>query len=200
LLDIFRGQLLGLTVAITLMNACTMFGWWGLNQWLPGYLSLPVSQGGLGLSEYAKSAFVVVMQVGMWFGYVSFGFIADAVGRRRAYVTYLLMAMVLLPLYGFVRHPSFLLALGPVLAFFGTGYFSGFGAISAEIYPTPIRASAQGFTYNIGRVASAIAPFVVGLIADRWGFGPAFLVMGAAFLFAALAWIWIPETKGRALA
>ena len=27
-----------ITVAITLMNACTMFAWWGFNLWLPGYL------------------------------------------------------------------------------------------------------------------------------------------------------------------
>ena len=32
------------------MNACTMFAWWGFNLWLPGYLALPVTQGGVGLS------------------------------------------------------------------------------------------------------------------------------------------------------
>ena len=39
--DVFRGDLLRLTVAVTLMNACTMFAWWGFNQWIPAYLSLP---------------------------------------------------------------------------------------------------------------------------------------------------------------
>ena len=38
-------------VALTLMNACTLFAWWGFNLWLPGYLALPVAQGGVGLQH-----------------------------------------------------------------------------------------------------------------------------------------------------
>jgi MFS family permease len=197
--DVFRGRLGALTLAVTVMNACTMFGWWGLNLWIPAYLSLPVAGGGIGLSAYAMSGLVIAMQVGMWFGYVTFGFISDVVGRKRAYIAYVLMAAVLLPLYGVVRIPIVLLILGPFVAFFGTGYFSGFGPLTAEIYPTAVRASAQGFTYNIGRVASAIAPFVVGSMAQARGFGFAFSVTGAAFLAAAVAWAWIPETKGKQL-
>jgi MFS family permease len=197
--DIFRGRLRALTIAVTIMNACTMFGWWGLNLWIPAYLSLPVTAGGIGLSAYAMSGLVIAMQVGMWFGYVTFGFISDALGRKRTYVMYVLVAAVLLPIYGLVRHPIVLLLLGPFVAFFGTGYFSGFGPLSAELYPTSIRATAQGFTYNIGRVASAVAPFAVGSMAQARGFGFAFIVTGAAFLAAAIAWIWIPETKGKPL-
>jgi MFS family permease len=197
--EIFRGQLGRRTMAVTVMNACTMFGWWGLNLWIPAYLSLPAGQGGIGLSAYAMSALVIAMQVGMWFGYVTFGFISDGIGRKRAYVVYVLVAAVLLPLYGIVRQPIVLLLLGPFVAFFGTGYFSGFGPLTAEIYPTSVRATAQGFTYNIGRVASAIAPFVVGSLAQAYGFGLAFAVTGAAFLAAGIAWIWIPETRGKLL-
>ncbi len=197
--DIFRGRLGRLTAAVTFMNACTMFGWWGLNLWIPAYLSLPIDQGGIGLSAYAMSGLVIAMQVGMWFGYVTFGFISDTVGRKRAYVVYVLAAAVLLPIYGLVRSPLVLLLLGPFVAFFGTGYFSGFGPLSAEIYPTAIRATAQGFTYNIGRVASAVAPFAVGSMAQARGFGLAFTLTGLAFLGAAIAWVWIPETKGKAL-
>jgi MFS family permease len=189
----------GLTVAVTLMNACTMFAWWGFNLWLPGYLSLPPADGGLGLSTTAMSGFVVAMQVGMWFGYVTFGYVSDAVGRRRAYVAYLLTAAVLMLVYVSVRVPLVLLLLGPFVAFFATGYFSGFGAVTAELYPTAIRATAQGLTYNIGRVASAVAPFAVGTLAQTHGFGAALSICSAAFLLAALFWLWIPETRGTAL-
>ncbi len=146
----FRGRTLRLTAAITFMNACALFAWWGLNSWVPAYLSLPPAQGGVGLATETMSWFVVAMQVGMWLGYVTFGYIGDAFGRKRVYVTYLLVAAVLLPLYGAVTRPAILLLLGPFVAFFGTGYFSGFGAVTAEIYPTAIRATAQGFTYNVG--------------------------------------------------
>lgn len=198
--DIFRGRLLPLTIAITLMNACTMFAWWGFNLWIPAYLSLGPESGGVGLSPYAMSGLVIAMQVGMWFGYVTFGFISDTVGRRRTYVVYLTAAAFLILAYASTRNPLILLLLGPFVAFFGTGYFSGFGAITAEIYPTRIRATAQGFTYNIGRIASAIAPFAVGSLAATHGFRLALSTTAAAFLLAAVTWLWIPETKGRDLA
>jgi dipeptide/tripeptide permease len=112
---------------------------------------------------------------------------------------YLLMASLLLPLYGILKTPTFLLLLGPFVAFFGTGFFSGFGAVTAEIYPTAIRASAQGFTYNVGRVASAAAPFTVGKVATTYGFSVAFAIAGAAYLLGAVTWVGIPETRGREL-
>ncbi len=198
--DIFRGGMLGLTFAVTLMNAFTMFAWWGFNQWLPTYLREPPAAGGIGLSPQVMSAFVVAMQVGMWFGYVTFGFISDAIGRKRSYVIYTLTAAALILVYISVRVPVALLLLGPFVAFFATGYFSGFGAVTAEIYSTAIRATAQGFTYNIGRVASAAAPFVVGTLAQTRGFSLALSLTSLAFVLAAVTWIWIPETKGRKLA
>ena len=197
--DMFRGSMLRTTVVVTFMNACALFGWWGLNGWIPAYLRLPRTEGGVGLDTRTMSWFVVAMQVGMWLGYVSFGYISDSIGRKRVYVAYLLAASVLLPLYGSLKWPIALLLLGPVVAFFGTGYFSGFGAVTAELYPTSIRASAQGFTYNIGRIASAAAPFTVGSLASSSGFGVAFLVTGAAFLLGAISWVGIPETGGREL-
>jgi MFS family permease len=199
LADVFRGRLGRLTIAVTLMNACTMFAWWGFNQWIPAYLSLPPADGGIGLSTQMMSAFILTMQVGMFFGYVTFGFISDRAGRKRAYVAYLLTAAVLMLAYTVTRHPPALLLLGPVVAFFATGYFTGFGAVTAEIYPTAIRATAQGFTYNVGRVGSAVAPWAVGRLAETHGFGAAFALSAVAFLCAAVMWFWIPETKGRPL-
>jgi MFS family permease len=189
-----------LTIAVTLMNAATMFAWWGFNQWIPAYLSLGAADGGIGLSTTAMSWFIIVMQVGMWFGYVTFGFVSDRVGRKPTYVVYLVAAAVLVFVYSLTTTPALLLLLGPFVAFFGTGYFSGFGAITAEIYPTSIRATAQGLTYNVGRIASAIAPFTVASISQTSGFGVAFMVTAAAFLVAAALWSFIPETRGRALA
>jgi hypothetical protein len=87
-----------------------------------------------------------------------------------------------------------------LVAFFGTGYFSGFGAVASEIFPTSIRATALGVTYNSGRLLSAVAPFVVGAMAQRRGFSQAFLLTSFAFMVAALFWLGIPETKGRKMA
>jgi MFS family permease len=188
-----------LAIFLTAMNAATMFAWWGLNLWVPSYLSLPTTQGGVGLSTETMSLFIIAMQVGMWLGYVTFGFISDSLGRRPTYVAYLLIASVLVWYYGFAREPWILLVLGPFVAFFGTGYFSGFGAVASELFPTSIRATALGVTYNSGRLLSAIAPFAVGTMAQNRGFGAAFTLTSVAFMIAAVLWLGIPETKGRKL-
>ena len=116
-----------------------------------GLLALGPERGGIGLSSSVMSLFVILMQTGMWLGYVSFGYIADAIGRKKTYVAFVLAASLLLPLYGFLKAPALLLVLGPLVAFFGTGYYSGFGAVIAELYPTSVRATAAGVCYKIGR-------------------------------------------------
>jgi len=196
---IFQSDLRPITVAITLMNACTLFAWWGFNLWIPAYLSLPHDQGGIGLSAHTMSATVIAMQAGMWLGYISFGFVSDLFGRKRCYILYLVLAALLMFLYARIQVSWLLMALGPLVAFFGTGYFTGFATVTAEIYETRVRATAQGFTYNLGRIASAVAPFAVGRMAQQHGFGAAFAIAGTAFVIAALCWVWIPETKGRPL-
>src|SRR4029450_2187593 len=108
-------------------------------------------------------------------------------------------AAVLLAVYVSIRVPMVLLVLGPFVAFAATGYFSGFGAVTGGVSPNAVRATAQGFPYNIGRLASAAAPYLVGTLADTRGFGTALLVCSAAFIAAAVFWIWIPETRGRIL-
>ena len=175
-----------------------MFAWWGFNLWVPAYLSLPHADGGVGLNTTTMSFFVVAMQVGTWLGYVSFGFISDQVGRKKTYVAYLVLAAILLPLYGLSRNPPLLLFLGPFVAFFCTGHFSGMGVVTAEIFPTRVRATAQGLIYNIGRLGGAAAPMLVGGLA-RAGFGKAFTATALAYVFAACMWFFLPETKGREL-
>jgi len=170
---IMRGPLGRITVALALMNAFTLFAYWGFNTWVPSYLKAAGGEGGVGLGAGASTLLLVAMQLGTWLGYVTFGFVSDAIGRKQTYVTYLLMAAMLVFIYTSVREPLVLLALGPVTAFFATGYFSGFGAVTAELYPTAVRARAQGLTYNIGRIASAGAPWIVGGLAAKHGYGAA---------------------------
>src|SRR5260221_12345657 len=77
-----------------------MFGWWGLFTWLPPYLSLPVEQGGRGFGVMGTTTLLVVLNLfGMFPGYLSFGWVADHLGRRRALLLYTLIAGGLAPPY-----------------------------------------------------------------------------------------------------
>jgi MFS family permease len=186
-------------IIATLMNTAAMFGYWGLFTWIPAYLTLPLEQGGRGLGLVRTTLWLVLMGVGKWLGYVLFGYFADTAGRKKAYIGYLVAAAVLVPAFASATTPTLLLALGTLVAFFGTGYFSGFGAIASELFPTEIRGTAMGLSYNLGRAVSAAAPFLVGALALRYGLGFAFGITSGAFLLAAALATLLPETKGKAL-
>ncbi len=187
------------TFALVALSFCTLYAYWAFNFWVPAYLTLPVEQRGVGLNTGDVAGLLVVMNVGGWLGYVLYGYVSDRIGRRRSFVAYLIIAAVLVFAYGRAQSAVVLLLLGPVVAFFSTGYLSGFGAIIAELYPTTVRAAAGGFIFNIGRVGSAAAPLLIASLAQRSGFGIAFATTSAALLLAAVTWLWIPETRGRAL-
>ncbi len=185
-LQLFRAPLARATLVCATMNAATLFAWWGLFTWAPRFLSLPIAQGGHGLSIVNTSTWTIVMQTGTFAGYISFGSIAARFGAKRTYIAYLLIAAAAVPVFASVANPWLLLIIGPIVGFFGTGYFSGFAVISADLFPTHLRATAMGFVYNIGRVASAGAPYLIGLISEHHGLPAALLITSAAFLLAAL--------------
>ena len=154
------------------MNAATMFAWWGLFTWIPAYLARPAAQGGAGLSLLRTSTWIILMQAGMWLGYVSFGFLSDRFGRRRTYVTYLLMAAVLVPLYGATRAPPALLLLGRSSRSSARLLQRLWRGDRGDL-PDGRSRHRAGVTYNVGRGLSALAPFTVGALAAHYGLGGA---------------------------
>jgi MFS family permease len=197
---IFRPPYVKHTIALLLFNSFAMFAWWGLFTWLPPYLSLPVEQGGRGFGVLGMTTLMVVLNLcGMFPGYASFGWVADHIGRRNAFLVYSLIAACLIPLYAAARSQGVLLVVGTLVAFFGTGIFSGSGIMGSEIFPTSVRAQALGFTYNGARTMSALAPLVIGRVGQAKGLSWAFYLCVAGYLLAALMTTQLPETKGRTL-
>jgi MFS family permease len=188
------------TFALLMFNFFGMFAWWGLFTWLPPYLSLPVEQGGRGFGVLGMTTLLVVLNLcGMFPGYGSFGWVADHIGRRNAFLVYSLVAALLIPLYAAARSQAWLLVLGTLVAFFGTGIFSGSGIMGSEIFPTAVRARALGFTYNGARAISSLAPLVIGRVGQAKGLGWAFYLCAVGYLLAALMTTQLPETRGRRL-
>jgi len=198
--SLFTIPLLRTIGVATALSSTLMFAYWGLFNWAPAYLSSPRENGGAGMSIVQSVAWIVPMQIGAFFGYTCFGFFADRFGRRPAFVAFVLCAAFSVPVYGlFATSPTVLLLTGPLVGFFGHGYFSVFGVMLAELFPTGIRATAQGLCYNTGRGIGALAPVTIGAIAGRNGIGIAlactsiFYVAGAALIYL------LPETRGREL-
>ena len=199
---IFGHALLGRTLLIIALGSAVQFANWGVFFWLPAYLARPLAEGGAGMGVVRSLGWLIPVQIGAYFGYLTFGFIADRLGRRPAFVLYMLAAAIVVPIYGMMSgSPRVLFWLGPLVGYFGYGYFSMFGGFVAELYPASVRATGQGTSYNIGRMAGAVAPYSIGALATTFGIGiGAALSITSAFFLAAAALIFtLPDRSGQAL-
>ncbi|MFI5253298.1 MAG: MFS transporter [Bacteroidota bacterium] len=185
--------LLALVLAIFDMSA-----YWFTYTWLPAYLHQQRQ-----FSMAKSAAWILVTQAGGFAGYFTFGFVADKIGRRPAYSLYsVLMAtglvMITLLWDTIVLIPTLILGC-MFLVGFGTGMFGGYGPLFAELFPTNIRNTAMGSAFNLARGVQFFTPFIIVVIAERYGLCGG---ISLAALFALLTGIWIwtfPETKGKKL-
>jgi MFS family permease len=198
--EMFSPPFLRRTVIATLLTSSVLIAYWGVISWLPTFLATPVEKGGAGLTVTKSAAWVILLQLGAFCGYISFGWFADRFGRRAAFTAFMIAATVVVPIFAFgARSTLTLLLIGPLVGYFAHGYFSVFGAMLAELFPTRFRASAQGFCYNAGRLASAAAPLAIGAAAQKHGLGTA-IAVDALFFAVGAVLIWLlPETKGAEL-
>ncbi|MBV9937016.1 MAG: MFS transporter [Acidobacteriaceae bacterium] len=182
-------------------NTFGMFAWWGLFTWIPAYLALPIERGGRGFNQVDFTTFLVLLNLcGMFPGYLLFGVLADRFGRKRTLIGYLLLAALSVPGFAWAREPGFILLTASVSAFFGTGFFVGSGVLGSELFPTAIRATALGVSYNVARGLSAFAPLVIGAMGEHYGLGWGFAACAVAFACAAVSALFVPETHGTELA
>ncbi len=199
---IFGRALIRRTLLVMLLGSTLQFAYWGVFFWLPGFLARPVTQGGAGMGIVGSLGWIIPVQIGAYFGYLTFGFIADRIGRRRTFILFMIGAAVLVPIYGqMARSPLMLMLLGPLLGYLGHGYFSMFGSFVAELFPAPVRGTGQGTSYNAGRLTGALAPYVIGVLAQqpRIGIGLALGGTSAFFLASALIIHALPDRSGEPL-
>ncbi len=180
-----------------------VFGLWGATNWTPTLVrALPDLQG-LGSAQLAErvSYATMLLNVGALAGYLSFGPLAERVGRRWSFAVMCLGSLIMLPATFLTPHSYVqVLVLLPLLGFFNNGIFSGFPIYLPELYPTRIRATGAGFCFNAGRVLASIGPFVTGyLVTALGGFGRAASAVAMIYLVGLLILPFAPETKGRGL-
>ena len=187
---LLRLFLLGLVLAITDMSA-----YWFTYSWLPKYL-----YDQLGFSMARSGVWMLATQAGGLLGYLTFGIVADARGRRVAYSLYsLVWATGLLAVTWFwsaiAAWPW--LTLGFMfLVGLGTGNFSGYGPIFTEIFPTHVRNTAMGAAFNLARGVQFFTPLVITAVASRHGLAGG-ISLAAIFALATGVWVWLlPETRG----
>jgi len=196
--QIFSTDLLRFTIQAAVLTSFCMIAYWGLYFWIPEFLAKPVSEGGVGLG--AKGfIWLIPVNIGAFIGCNVFGWISDKFGRKPVFVGFLIAMAIIVYFFGQAKSLKTVLILGPLVGFFGTGFYSGFGALFSEIFPTRARGTAQGFCYNLGRGISFFAPPLVGYVASIYGYGHALFTVSAFAVLAAITVLTFPETKGKEL-
>jgi MFS family permease len=142
----------------------------------------------------------LITSVSGTFGFVSLGFLADAIGRKPTAMLWYTMCLVLTPLvylwgasWGFVP----LLVLVGVFGFFTLGIWAWAPVWLPELFPTRMRGTAVAFCFNAPRFISCLGPLIAGtLIPYFGGFGPAATIVGLFFILGVVAAPFLPETNG----
>jgi MFS family permease len=181
-----------------MLTALDMSSYWFAIVWLPRYL-----QKQRGLSIFGSGWWTLTFVAGSLAGYVSFGWVSDRIGRRRAFALYCAisaagLAMVTLFWDLLAGRPLAGLACMAV-AGLGTGSWSCFGPFFSELFPTRVRGAAMSTIMNVTRGVQFAAPPVIAVVAARWGLGGG-VALAAGFSVLAALWVWtLPETAGAAL-
>jgi MFS family permease len=130
---------------------------------------------------------------------------AKLLGRKKMFLIYFLgSAASLMAAFGFDMAPHTRLYMYFPIALTTYGIFGAFTFYLPELFPTRLRGTGAGFTYNIGRLIAAIGPFVVGSIAASGAnaLDSAIRVLfwvGVVPLVGVMTLPLVIETRGRAL-
>ncbi len=195
-LDIFSGGILSITARCSLVALGAQGGYYAITTFLPLYL-----QTHRGLSVTALGWNLAVIITGSFLGYVASAWSTDAFGRRLTLITFALLSFIIVCCYMFLDlSADAALGFGFFLGFFPSGVFSPIGAFFSELFPTRVRASGQGFSYNVGRGAGALFPTLVGVLSTQIELGRAIAIFaGGAYLLMIVGTLSLPETRNSAL-
>jgi len=194
--EIFSPAMLSTTLRAVLLTTGAQGGYYAITTWLPTYLKTERHLTVLGTGGY-----LAMVIAGSYVGYIISAFLTDLLGRKKNFILFAVGSMCIAVAY--TRLPvndSVMLFLGFPLGFFVSGVFSGMGAFLTELFPTRIRGSGQGFSYNMGRAIGSLFPLMIGLASKDMALGETIgIFAGIAYGVMILAALTLPETAGRKL-
>ena len=143
----------------------------------------------------------MLANVGAVFAFLALMWLNDLIGRRLSYFL-VVLGCIGTSLFAFtqIRTIEALLWFAPLYGFFAIGGFGVFAAYLPELFPTRIRATGQGFCWNMGRALTAIGPLMAGSLVATLGSVPMAGIAVTTIYLVGLVAIWFgPETKGLPL-
>ncbi|MGH2383785.1 MAG: MFS transporter [Candidatus Limnocylindria bacterium] len=156
------------------------------------YLSGP-----LGFDEGTVNLLYALLLVGAVVGPILAGIVSDRFGRRPTLITYYLLSAV--GILAFLAAGANLLLLIPLLLPFGTAVFSESPVLQAYLADRatgPMRDVAFSVYFTFAFGIGAVWAFVIGFVADAFGYPVAFVIMAASYVAAAALLVAVRERGG----
>src|SRR5499433_1056370 len=183
------------TIGVAILCCIQIFGYYGIMIWMPTYLA---KSHGFSLTKSGLWTSVTIL--GMGLGLLTFGELADRIGRRPSLILFQIGALLMVSLYSRVSTPHTLLWVGAIMGIFVNGWMCGLGTLMSEAYPTAARATAQNVLWNFGRAVGGIGPLAVGALAAKYSYNLAIALLASIYIVAIVATVFfIPELKGKEL-
>ena len=211
--ELFSPELWPRTRSALLTTIVALLTWWSCNAFIPVVAANlgQIEAAQLGLDKTAASILIeswktqatTIFNVGGLIGTLLTIPLAKRLGRRPMFIAYFaLSAAALLATFGLDLARQMRLYMYFFIGLTVIGVFGAFTFYLPELFPTRLRATGSGFTYNIGRILASGGPFLVGSIAAAGAGNPAVVfntlfLVGFVPLVGLLAVGWIIETRGQ---
>jgi len=200
--EIFCPPLLGITVVGIILGAIPLIGGWGSANWIVSWAD-QIGSNAEEADYSLKAAVQFWRSVTSIIGSLLGGWFASQIGRRRSYFLISLGAL-LTAQYLFrwmVPGEGLFMALVAILGLFNGLYFGWLPLFLPELFPTRVRSTGSGVTYNFGRILTVGAVLAGGGLMSHFGKDYAQIGTLTSFVFAIgmLAILFAPDTSGKEL-
>ena len=190
--------LLGLLLAA--VGLATFWGVTVAGQDLMENLLVRLGSDAEGATQRAKFAYGIVETAGGGLGLLSFGPLAERLGRRGAFAVMHVLALVIVPITCFLPQTEMqMLCVLPVFGFFTLGIHAGYAIYFPELFPSRLRATGSGVCFNGGRLVAAPMLWFSGELKAWAGLQQAVTLLGLLFALGLVLIVFLPETKGQPL-
>ena len=211
--ELFTPEIWPRTRSALLVALIALLTWWSCNAFIPVVASNLAQTEALRLglektatsilAESWKTQATTIFNIGGLLGTLLTIPLAKHWGRKPMFAIYLgFSAVSLLATFGLDLPPQIRLYMYFFIGLTVFGIFGSFTFYLPELFPTRLRATGSGFTYNIGRIVAAVGPFFVGSVAAA-GAGDPSVVLNTLFMVGFIPLIgllgmgWVIETRGQ---
>ena len=175
---------------LTLLMAGMNFVSHGTQDMYPTFL-----QRDWGFSPQKRAALTAFSMVGAIIGGITFGYLSDRIGRRRAIVIALVLAILVIPVWAFSPALGGLVVGAFAMQFMVQGAWGVIPAHITELSPDNVRGFLPGFAYQCGVLIASSVAYLEAVLATRMSYAKSMAIVAIVVFSAAAIIAWLGRER-----